>query len=55
MLRRIRPIFANPMNLMLPMAVVPVRVNAVRVSSGWIFISTVLTLIPLALTFVLLH
>jgi len=55
MLKRFRPIFANPMNLMLPMAVVPARVDAVYGSQERILISTALTIIPLALFSYLLH
>ena len=50
-----QPIFENPMNLMLPMAVVPVRVDTEYGSLEWVLISTALTIIPLALTFFLLH
>jgi len=55
MLKRYRPIFANPMNLMLPTAVVPGRVDAVFGSQERVLISTALTIIPLALYFYLLH
>ncbi len=50
-----QPIFEDPMNMMLPMAKVPVRLDAVCAFPGWAFISTALTIIPLALTLVLLH
>ncbi|MES0339491.1 MAG: hypothetical protein ABUK16_01715 [Anaerolineales bacterium] len=55
MRKRIKPIFENSMNMMLPMAVVPVRVDAEYGSLEWVLISTALTIIPLALTFFLLH
>ena len=50
-----RPIFENPMNVMLPMAVLLVRVDAEYGSLEWVLISTALTIIPLALSLVLLH
>ncbi len=55
MLKRFRPIFENPMNLMLPIAVVPGKLDAVCVSSGWVLISTAVSIIHLDLTLFLLH
>lgn len=43
------------MNFMLPIAVVPVKVDAVCVSPGWVLIATVYTIIHLVLISFYLH
>jgi hypothetical protein len=55
MLKRFRPIFENLMKFMLPIAVVPGKLDAVCVSPGWVLISTAVTIIHLDLTPFKLH
>ena len=47
--------FENPMNLMLPIAADPIKVDAVCVAPWWALISTALMIIHLALISFLLH
>ena len=55
MQKRIGFFFENPMNLMLPIAVVPEKVDVVCVSQGWVLISIALAIIHLVLISFLLH
>ncbi len=48
MLQKIRPILENPLNLMLPLAVVAVILNAIGASPVWILITSALARIPVA-------
>ena len=48
MLQKIRPIFENPLNLMLPLAVVAVILNTMDVSPMWVLITSALAMIPVA-------
>lgn len=48
MLQKIRPILENPLNLMLPLAVVAVILNAIDASPVWILITSALAMIPVA-------
>ena len=47
-LQKIKPIIENPMNLLLPVAVVAVILNAVGAPPLWILITSALAMIPVA-------
>ncbi|MCK5316846.1 MAG: cation transporter, partial [Anaerolineales bacterium] len=48
MLQKIRPILENPLNLMLPLAVVAVIMDAMDASPVWVLITSAVAMIPVA-------